>query len=88
MELKDTVKGMTSEDYRERFVAEYQQLKIRYGKLRKYCNSIQSAQLSGDTEKEPPHDCPLQLLQRQLRVMGQYLHVLELRADIEEVEID
>ena len=33
MELKDTAKGMSSLDYKERFVAEYQQLKIRYEKL-------------------------------------------------------
>ena len=30
MELRDTIKFMNSEDYRERFVAEYWQTKIRY----------------------------------------------------------
>ena len=30
MVLKDTIDLMTSEDYKERFLAEYQQLKIRY----------------------------------------------------------
>ena len=33
-ELKDTVDGMLSTDYKERFVAEYQQTKIRYEKLK------------------------------------------------------
>lgn len=32
-ELKDTIEGMTSQDYKERFKAEYQQVKIRYDKL-------------------------------------------------------
>lgn len=32
MELKDTIKLMTSEDYKERFAAEYLQTKIRYEK--------------------------------------------------------
>ena len=33
MELKDTVEMMGSEDYKERFKAEYCQVKIRYEKL-------------------------------------------------------
>lgn len=33
MELKDTIPQMTSEDYKERFKAEYYQTKIRYWKL-------------------------------------------------------
>lgn len=41
MELKDTVNGMLSEDYKERFVAEYQQTKIRYEKLKKFCDRIE-----------------------------------------------
>lgn len=35
MELKDTCSLMMSEDYKERFKAEYYQLKIRYAKLMK-----------------------------------------------------
>lgn len=34
MELKDTVESMLSDDYKERLVAEYQQLSIRIEKLR------------------------------------------------------
>lgn len=33
MELKDTVQMMESEDFKERFKAEYYQTKIRYDKL-------------------------------------------------------
>lgn len=35
MELKDTIDLMTSEDYKDRFKAEYYQTKIRYDKLHK-----------------------------------------------------
>ena len=34
MELYETIEGMTSTDYRERFKAEYRQTKIRYEKLK------------------------------------------------------
>lgn len=34
-ELKDTVKGMMSDDCKERMAAEYHQTKIRYEKLKK-----------------------------------------------------
>ena len=34
MELKDTVELMTSNEYKERFIAEYCQVKIRYEKLK------------------------------------------------------
>lgn len=88
MELKDTVEAMTSADYRERFVAEYQQLKIRYEKLKTYCNKIEAAIRTGNPEIEPPHDCPLNLLKKQQHAMGQYLHVLEVRAEIEQITLE
>lgn len=34
MELKDTIEMMTSDDYKERFKAEYYQTKIRYNEAR------------------------------------------------------
>ena len=34
MELKDTIDGMISNDYRERFKAEYRQTKERYERLK------------------------------------------------------
>lgn len=36
-ELKQTVELMNSSDYKERFKAEYYQLKIRYDKLHNMC---------------------------------------------------
>lgn len=40
MELKDTVNSMLSEDYRERFIAEYWQVKIRYDRLKAFIDKI------------------------------------------------
>lgn len=86
MELKDTVELMQSEDYKKRFIAEYQQTKIRYEKLKKFCNKIEVARIL-DTE-EPKHDCPLGMLKMQQRLMGEYLSILEKRAIIENIDID
>lgn len=85
MELKDTVEGMTSPDYKERFKAEYRQTKIRYEKLKKFCNKIEAAEFT--QSEAPKHDCPLMLLRDQQRHMGEYLHVLGIRAEIEHVEL-
>lgn len=45
MELKDTIEMMTSEDYKERFKAEYYQTKIRYEKLKKFNTRIEAADM-------------------------------------------
>lgn len=85
MELKDTIEGMTSDDYKERFKAEYYQTKIRYEKLKNFCNRIEVSELMGT---EPPkHDCPLALLREQQRFMGMYLSELEKRAIIEGIDL-
>ena len=47
MELKETVELMNSEDYKERFVAEYHQVKIRYEKLKNFCNKIEVEEMLG-----------------------------------------
>ena len=82
---------MNSSDYRDRFVAEYIQTKIRYEKLKAFCDKIEAARVTKDTEvkavEEPKHDCPLHLLRSQQRAMGEYLHILELRAIIEDVDL-
>lgn len=85
IELKDTIDGMTNADYKERFKAEYYQTKIRYEKLKNFCNRIEVAQMMGT--EEPKHDCPLELLREQQKYMGMYLSVLEKRAIIENVTL-
>lgn len=94
MELKETIEMMQSGDYRERFKAEYLQTKIRYEKLKAFNNKIEAAERTawlGDDRKKvemPKHDCPNDLLREQQRVMGEYLHLLEIRALIEGVELN
>ena len=85
LELKDTIALMTSSDYKERFIAEYWQTKIRYEKLKDFCNKIELANL--DIMDEPKHDVPYNVLREQQRIMGEYLHILELRAIIENIDL-
>lgn len=83
MELKETVELMNSEDYKERFVAEYHQVKIRYEKLKNFCNKIEVEEMLG--KEVTKHDCPLELLREQQKHMGFYLLILEKRALIENI---
>ena len=83
MELKETVELMNSEDYKERFVADYRQVKIRYEKLKNFCNKIEVETMLG--KEVTKHDCPLELLREQQKYMGLYLSVLEKRALIENI---
>lgn len=86
MELKETIELMNSADYKERFVAEYQQTNIRYNKLKNFCDRIELAEVHGVGEA-PKHDCPLSLLREQQKYMGMYLGCLEKRAIIENINL-
>lgn len=91
IELKDTIAPMCSADYKDRLVAEYIQLKIRYERLKAFNTKIKAALLSFGEEcevEEPRHDCPDELLREQQRIMGELLHVLEVRAVIEGIDLD
>lgn len=81
MELKDTVVSMNSEDYKERFIAEYCQTKIRYDKLHKMCIKYEA----GTLNFKP--NCSLELLKEQKAYMGNYLRMLEIRAEIEKIPL-
>lgn len=87
MVLKDTIEMMQSADYKERFKAEYHQTKIRYEKLKAFNTKIEAAHITENVE-EPKHDCPASLLREQQRIMGEYLHLLEVRAEIEHVDLN
>ena len=94
-DLNDTVDLMLSKDYKERFVGEYWQLKIRYEKLKKFTTKIEAANLYNEEKywcfeqlKEPIHDCPYTLLMKQQKTMEEYLHILELRAEIEKIDLN
>ena len=91
--LQDTAALMCSEDYKERFVAEYRQTKIRYEKLKAFNTKIEAARLmrvwkfDAANVEEPKHDCPEDLLREQQRIMGEYLRILEVRAVIEGIDL-
>ena len=81
MELKDTIVMMTSEDYKERFKAEYYQLSLRiYGltsMLIKWKNNM--------LDFEPK--CSKETLENQVIFMQGYKAILRLRAEIEEIDL-
>lgn len=81
MELKDTVDLMNSEDYNDRLKAEYFQTKLRYDKLHK----MLVKRAAGTLDFEPK--CSVALLTEQKRYMGEYLRVLETRAEIEGIDL-
>ena len=80
-ELMGTVDLMDSSDYKDRFKAEYRQVRIRYGRLHMMCNKYEA----GTLDFEP--SCSLELLKEQKAAMGQYLHILEVRAEIEGITL-
>lgn len=68
-------------DYKGRMQDEYRQTKTRYEKLAKMVTYYEA----GTLDFEPT--CSLELLKEQLEAMGQYLHCLEVRAQIEGVAL-
>ena len=51
-----------------------------------FCNKIEASFCSINV-KEPEHDCTYELLRTQQATMGKYLHILELRAIIEGINL-
>ena len=80
MELKDTVEMMLSNDYKERFKAEYYQLKIRHDKLKKMVDNWENLDFTPT--------CPYSTYMHQLRAMEDYMALLRDRAEREKVELD
>ena len=81
MELFDTIEMMSSEDYKERFRAEYYQLKIRIDKLA----AMLAKWDKGELDFAPT--CPRELYDEQINSMVSYLNVLSKRAIIENVKL-
>ena len=82
MELKDTIELMGSEDFKERFRAEYFQTKIRYDKLYSMIVKYEAGKLNFTPK------CSLDLLKNQAKAMKDYLYILEMRATIEGINLD
>lgn len=77
----DTIDLMISDDYRDRFKAEYWQTKIRYDKLHHTLIKHEAGTLDFDL------DCPVEALTQQAHYMGNYLKMLEIRAEIEHIDL-
>ena len=81
MELIDTIDLMTSDDYKDRFMAEYYQVKIRYQKLK----SILDKYEEGTLDFKP--SCSTSVLMIQRDIMEDYLNVLQDRAITENISV-
>ena len=80
IDLKDTVNLMISDNYKDRFLAEYWQLKIRHQKLQ-VTIARKSQRLDRNTKT------PIDALRAQAHVMERYLNLLRLRAREENIMI-
>jgi hypothetical protein len=88
--ISQTADLAASSSHKERFIAEYIQLKQRYEKLKAFNTKIEAAARTRQMDNgvdEPEHDCPAVLLREQQAAMGEYLHILEVRAVIEDVDL-
>ena len=81
MELKDTIELMNSNDYKERFKAEYLQLEIRVNGLRNMLKKYKDGTLTFKPS------CSYDLLNGQLKSMEMYAQYLEERAEIEGIDL-
>ena len=79
MSFADTIEMMQSENYKERFKAEYWQLRIRFEKLKAMLEKWDN----GELEFTPT--CPRSIYDGQINAMTEYLACLEARASMEHV---
>ncbi len=78
----------TMEAWKDRLKEEYAQLKERYEKLRAYNNKKEiESYLMGDCSMKPEEYHSNRLLKKQQTAMGEYLHILELRAELAHIEL-
>lgn len=82
MELNKTVQMMGSADYKERFKAEYLQLKIRMTGL----SNMLKKYKEGTLPFKP--SCSYDLLNAQFKAMDMYASYLEERAEIEKIDLE
>lgn len=80
-QLQDTVEMMNSEDYKDRFKAEYYQVFIRFVKLHSMVEKWDKDEL----DFEPT--CPRSTYDMQLKAMKEYIAVLEARAVMENIDL-
>jgi hypothetical protein len=81
MKLNETAEMMNSADYKERFRAEYLQLKIRMGGLAAMLEKYKAGTLNFTPS------CSYDLLNAQFKAMDLYASFLEDRAAIENIDL-
>ena len=81
MKLQDTIELMNSKDFKDRAKAEYYQLKIRHEGLARMLKGYKE----GTLDFKPK--CSYELLHKQLVFMRAYMEALDVRADIENIEL-
>ena len=80
-ELAATAEGMVSSDYKERFIAEFVQVKNRYYGLKSMIDKWDEGTLTFTPT------CPRETYNFQLRAMKDYMDILIVRAKIEGIEL-
>lgn len=80
IELKDTIYLMISNDYKERFIAEYTQLMLRYGKLSDLIVRYKK-------EKYIIASIDIEDLEEQIVIMKKYIDILKKRAKKEGIDL-
>ena len=81
MVLKDTVELMLSNDYKERFKAEYHQLAYRLRNLKKLLKGWDDENLAFTPT------CPRSVYDLQIKAMSEYKAILEARAVMEGINL-
>ena len=81
-DLSSTNKLMVSEDYKERFLAEYIQLETRYEALMNIIWKYDHGEKLGFEL-----DTPMHLLKKQAKAMYEYISALNERARFEDIDI-
>lgn len=79
--LKDTCSYMLSDDYKDRFKAEYHQTRIRFEKLKDMVDKWDKGKLPFNPI------CSRDTYNWQLKTMEEYLQILKMRANMEGIEL-
>ena len=79
---------MSNEDYKSRLLDEYRETKARYNKLKAYNNKQTVLRHTQPTTMTVEDEYRNLLINDQQHVMGEYLHILELRMTNEGIEYE
>ena len=79
--MKKMFNSSTETSWQDRFKKEYAELKERYEKLHKMLIKYEA----GTLDFKP--NCSIELLKKQAKAMGEYLYILEVRAEIEKISL-